>query len=223
MDGHAVIAHRPFILEAEKAFGLSLFARKGWILIITILNHIEKKMQEIWKPITDYENLYEVSNIGRVKSLNYNHTGEEKLLKQKTNKKNGYHTVVLYKYGKTEYPSVHRLVAQAFIPNPDNLPQVNHKDENTENNCVDNLEWCTAKYNLEYNNGQKRRACSRTNGKLSKQIAQYTFDLPCELIKVWPSISEIERQTGYSKSNIFYCCNGKYKQAYGYQWAYWEE
>lgn len=180
-------------------------------------------MDEHWKDIQEYEGLYQVSNKGRVKSLNYNHTGKEKIMKPKTIRKTGYLYIALHKHGKQEYTSVHRLVAEAFIPNPNNLPQVNHKDENKTNNRVDNLEWCTAKYNLEYNNGQKRRACSRTNGKLSKQIAQYTFDLPCELIKVWPSMSEIERQTGYSKSNIFKCCNGEYKQAYGYQWAYWEE
>lgn len=177
-------------------------------------------MKENWKDIKGYEGLYQVSDRGRIKSLNYNHTGKEKLLKPKTNRKKGYLNIALYKYGKTEYPSVHRLVAEAFIPNPDNLPQVNHKDENPTNNNVDNLEWCTAKYNLEYNNGQKRRACSRTNGKLSKPIAQYTFEQPCELIKVWPSMSEIERQNGYSKSNILKCCQGKYIQAYGFIWKY---
>ena len=175
--------------------------------------------EENWKDIEGYEGLYQVSDKGRVKSLNYNHTGKEKIMKLKTTKK-GYLSIALHKYGKQEYLRVHRLVAQAFIPNPDNLPQVNHKDEDKTNNCVENLEWCTAKYNLEYNNGHKRRACSRTNGKLSKQIAQYTFDLPCELIKVWPSMSEIQRQTDYAKGNIFKCCNGKYKQAYGFIWSY---
>ena len=115
-------------------------------------------MQEIWKDIEGYEGLYQVSNKGRVKSLkrkicsNSNHkynTLSEKLLKLSGGGK--YIQVILCKDGKTSAKLVHRLVAQAFIPNPNNLPCVNHKDENKKNNDVRNLEWCTYKYNNEYN------------------------------------------------------------------------
>ena len=116
-------------------------------------------MQEIWKDIEGYEGLYQVSNKGRVKSLkrkicsnSNNHkynTLSEKLLKLSGGGK--YIQVILCKDGKTSAKLVHRLVAQAFIPNPNNLPCVNHKDENKKNNDVRNLEWCTYKYNNEYN------------------------------------------------------------------------
>ena len=116
-------------------------------------------MQEIWKDIEGYEGIYQVSNKGRVKSLkrkicsnSNNHkynTLSEKLLKLSGGGK--YIQVILCKDGKTSAKLVHRLVAQAFIPNPNNLPCVNHKDENKKNNDVRNLEWCTYKYNNEYN------------------------------------------------------------------------
>ena len=105
-------------------------------------------MIEIWKDIEGYENLYQVSNLGRVKSLNYNHTGKEKIMKAKKDK--GYLRVQLYKDGKPKFYSVHRLVATSFLPNPNNLSQVNHIDEDKSNNIVDNLEWCSAKYNSNY-------------------------------------------------------------------------
>ena len=116
-------------------------------------------MKEIWKDIEGYEGIYQVSNKGRVKSLkrkicsnSNNHkynTLSEKLLKLSGGGK--YIQVILCKDGKTSAKLVHRLVAQAFIPNPNNLPCVNHKDENKKNNDVRNLEWCTYKYNNEYN------------------------------------------------------------------------
>lgn len=180
-------------------------------------------MKENWKDIKGYEGLYQVSDRGRIKSLNYNHTGKEKLLTPV--EVCSYMKVCLTK-GKTQkQPSVHRLVAEAFIPNPDNLPEVNHKDEDKTNNQVENLEWCTSKYNVNYGTAISRRTEKTRNGKLSKPIAQFTFDLPCELIKVWPSINEIHRQLGYDKKSIINCCKGKehYNTAYGYQWAYWEE
>lgn len=116
-------------------------------------------MQEIWKDIEGYEGLYQVSNKGRVKSLkrtiktnNKNHpynTLSERLLK--LNGGDRYVSVILYKDGHISAKNVHRLVAQAFIPNPNNYPIINHKDCNGRNNDVRNLEWCTYKYNNEYN------------------------------------------------------------------------
>lgn len=117
-------------------------------------------MQEIWKDVTGYEGLYQVSNFGNVKScdrvvlagMNSNHTYQH--IKSKLLKTGGgkYKQVILCKDGKIKAFTVHRLVAQAFIPNPNNLPCINHKDENPSNNRADNLEWCTYKYNNEYNN-----------------------------------------------------------------------
>ena len=113
---------------------------------------------ECWKPIKDYEGIYEVSNYGRVKSLErviYNsgtknglYTIHEKIIKQRINKKrHGYCELSLHKNGKEKRFKVHRLVAEAFIPNPNNLPEVNHIDGNKENNHASNLEWCTSKEN----------------------------------------------------------------------------
>ncbi|MBQ1581316.1 MAG: HNH endonuclease [Prevotella sp.] len=182
-------------------------------------------MTEEWKPVAGYEGLYEVSNLGRVKSLNYHHTGKEGLLKQNIEKTNPYPyaMVCLYKDGKCATPKVHKLVAMAFIPNPDNLPQVNHKDEDSLNNCVNNLEWCTAKYNANYGTRNKRMAKSLTNGKASKKIAQYASPgFPCELINVWPSLNEIKRQKGWSIGNICAAIKEN-KTAYGFLWGYFEE
>ena len=113
--------------------------------------------EEIWRPIVGYEGLYEVSSYGRVRSLDrYVKCDYEKYRLHKGKvlspgkDKDGYLSVVLSCNGKHKKIAVHRLVAQAFIPNPDNLPQVNHRDENPSNDNVDNLEWCTAKYNLSY-------------------------------------------------------------------------
>lgn len=113
-------------------------------------------MVEVWKEINDYEGLYEVSSLGRVRSLDryVSYTnGQIHLHKGKVLRPgvcNGYLQVVLCKNGEVKHPLVHRLVAEAFIPNPDNLPQVNHKDENPSNNTIDNLEWCTSLYNINY-------------------------------------------------------------------------
>ena len=104
-------------------------------------------MKEIWKPVRNYEGLYEVSNMGRVKSLNYNRTGKERIMKGLDNG-HGYLFVQLCKDGKAKNCRINRLVAMAFIPNPDNLPEVNHKDKIRTNNRVDNLEWCTTQYNI---------------------------------------------------------------------------
>lgn len=112
-------------------------------------------MIEIWKDIEGYEGLYQISNLGNVKSLNYNHTGLEKRLKpQKSNK--GYLRIELCKNGKKKKFSIHELVADTFIENPNNLPCVNHKDENKINNNVENLEHCTYSYNNTYGNRIKK-------------------------------------------------------------------
>ena len=114
-------------------------------------------IEEIWRPIEGYEGLYEVSNLGRVRSLDrfFYRLHKGKVLSP-TKDRYGYLTVTLNYNGKSKTIKIHRLVAQAFLPNPDNLPQVNHKDEVKSNNCVDNLEWCSAKYNVNFGTRQER-------------------------------------------------------------------
>lgn len=167
---------------------------------------------EIWKPVRNYEGLYEVSNMGRVKSLNYNKTGKEKIMKG-VGDGNGYLQVGLYREGKRKKCRINRLVAQAFLENPQNLPEVNHKDENKLNNCVDNLEWCSRSYNMTYNGRAKK-----VGKKNSKPV--YSIDKESGLITYWESIREAERQTGINKGNICSCCKGKMKSIGGFYWIY---
>ena len=164
--------------------------------------------KEYWKPVVGYEGHYQVSNFGRVKSIKF---GKERILKPKKNKF-GYLCINLYKNNiKKEY-KVHRLVAEAFIDNPDNLPQVNHRDENKLNNNADNLEWCTHEYNINY--GTRTERCSK---KLSKPVLQYTLD--GEFVREWPSTMECDRN-GYNRGNVYACCLGKRKTHKGFIWRY---
>ena len=115
-------------------------------------------MKEIWKDIEGYENKYQISNLGRVKALDYRRTKKEKILDSRNNK--GYKAIALWNNSKRKVFLIHRLVANAFIPNPNKFPQINHKDENKLNNCVDNLEWCTQFYNNIY--GTRLQRVSKT-------------------------------------------------------------
>ena len=171
-------------------------------------------MEEIWKDIKGFEGLYQVSNLGRVKSLRRNIISKNRIAR-------GYERVVLCINNSPKNYSVHRLVATAFIPNPDNLPQVNHKDENRTNNCVDNLEWCDGKYNINYGTGTRRRQLSNTNGKCSKPVLQYSLD--GTFIKEWKSTMDVQRNLGFAHAHISECCRGKYTYAYGYIWKYKNE
>ena len=178
---------------------------------------------EIWKDIEGYEGLYQVSNEGRVKSLNYRHTGEEQMLKPANNGW-GYLQVNLWKNSKHKMYRVHRLVANAFLPNPDKLPQVNHKDECKTNNCVENLEYCTAKYNVNYGTYKARISETMTNGKLSIPVDM--FSNQGVFIRQFPSVSEAMRwlQTNASPkasvSHITQCCKNQRNTAYGFKWQY---
>lgn len=168
------------------------------------------------RDVIGYEGLYEVDTNGDVWSLNYNHTDERQKLRAGV-ASNGYLTVALPKNGKQKTYYVHRLVAEAFIDNPMNLPQVNHKDENKQNNSVENLEWCTAAYNLEYS-GIHIKAGEAAAKACSKPILQFTLD--GEFVKEYPSLIEASRQTGIHQGNISCCCNGKRNHACGYKWKY---
>ena len=159
-------------------------------------------MEEIWKDIKGYEGKYQVSNLGKVKSLNYLRTGKEGFIKMYDNK-NGY----LYVNLNGKMFRVHRLVAEAFIENPNKLTDVNHIDENKYNNCASNLEWMSHKDNVNYGNCINKRRKVMTDKKGIK-IYQYTKD--CEFIKEYCSIHEASRQTG-----ITYECIRQTADKYG--------
>lgn len=182
---------------------------------------------EIWKDIEGYEGAYEVSNLGNIRSISrkvlvscssrsvgYERNLCGRLLKPKSDK-DGYLFVAL---GMGNDSKVHRLVAQAFIPNPDNLPQVNHKDENKQNNRAENLEWCTCKYNNRYGTHSKRSGEKHRRG-----LVQYSKD--GIIIRTFVSLIEAEEILGirYARSHIHRCCAGEKKSAYGFKWRYADE
>lgn len=175
--------------------------------------------KEVWKDVKGYDGLYQVSNLGRIKSVRKN-----MILSPFINTRGRYQARFKVK-GKIARPFIHRLVAEAFIPNPNNLPEINHKDENKLNNNVSNLEWCTTKYNSNYGTRNKRIGESnRKNGTYDRQAKERSYiinqyDLNGNFIKQWKSATEIQRSIGYLKSNILRCCHGKTKTAYGYKWS----
>lgn len=191
-------------------------------IIFTIFGYMIKKyIGEYWADIKDFVGLYQVSNFGKVRNTN---TG--RILKQQTTKR-GYLQVGLWKNNKEKKCYVHRLVAQAFIPNPKRLKEVNHKDEDKTNNFVwvnpdgtvdlekSNLEWCTRKYNCNYGSIQIKKSSSQS-------IPIYQYTLEGVFVKRWKSATEVEKTLGFDQGNI---CNAlqlkkRYKTAYGYIWKY---
>lgn len=182
-------------------------------------------MEEIFVDIKGYEGLYQISNLGRVKSLErqvigkYNsiRTLKEFIMKPNIIKK-GYLRIHLCKNGKMKHFLIHQLVASHFIPNPNNFKCVNHKDECKTNNCVENLEWCDIEYNNNYGTRNERLSVSFTNNpNKSKQIIQ--LDKEYNIINEYPSINEAERN-GFSHSKIIDCCRGKRKTHKGFIWKY---
>lgn len=188
----------------------------------------ETMEEEIWKPVKGYEGLYEVSSHGNVRSLSkcYKcskggiHRIPGRMLKLNKNSR-GYFIVRLYNntHGKTY--RVNRLVAIAFLPNPNGYKVVNHKDENKTNNTVENLEWCDHKYNVNFGTGVQRMKENHINHQsLSKRVAQFSLD--GILIKVYPSAHEAERALNkkFAQVDICLCCRGGRNSAYGYKWQY---
>lgn len=180
-------------------------------------------MQEIWKDIAGYEGLYQISNLGNVKSLNYNHTGNPRLLSPK-NHHTGYKLVMLCKNGHKENKTVHALVADAFIPNPEEKPCINHIDGNKGNNTVSNLEWATLSENTRHAIKSNLRADTYMRGMkgslspIKKPVLQ--CDKSGKIIKKWSCISEAARYFQCSPSTIINCCAGRIKSCKGYLWKY---
>ena len=174
---------------------------------------------EQWKAIAGYEGLYEVSDLGRVKSLNYSHTHKEKILRPVKGRK-GYLQVSLYKDGQIKNWRVHRLVAEAFIPNPQCMETINHRDEVKTNNSASNLEWMSQKDNTNYGTRNKRIAEARLNHPAFSKKVQMFDKSTGELLATFPSTMEAERITGIANQSISACCKGKYKSSGGYIWRY---
>ena len=187
---------------------------------------IKMMVKEIWKTaVYDdevYEGLYKVSNLGRILSLNYKNTGKPGLMNP-VKDKNGYFKVGFWKNREYKMCLVHRLVAFAFLPNPENKPYINHKIEGkkgkkinmvifNEDGSVDEekstIEWCTPKENNDYGTRTERT---------SKKVLQFTLD--GEFVREWPSTAECGRN-GFDFRNVSACCRGKIKSAYGFLWKY---
>lgn len=189
------------------------------------------KSIEIWRTAVydgiEYES-YQVSNLGRIMSLNYHREGRADLMNPRK-RKDGYLQVNLRKNGIRKTFQVHRLVAETFLENPENKPEINHIDEDKTNNFVflnedgsvdkekSNIEWSTHKNNCNHGTRNERMRETLTNGKLSKPVLQLSLD--GEIIREWPSVSEVGRN-GFSKGHVAACCNGKEKTYKGFLWMY---
>lgn len=166
---------------------------------------------DLFKDIPNYEGLYQISTTGKIR--NHKHH----ILAQTLNSTSNYYRVHLCKNGKAKWHSIHKLVAETFIPNPDNLPEVNHKDENKLNNNVSNLEWTTHRDNANYGTRIKRIRSKLTNHlELSKPVQCIETGV------IYPSLIETQRKTGIFATSIKQVCKGRQKTAGGYHWQYIE-
>ena len=156
---------------------------------------------EEWKDVVGAEEYYQISSLGRIKNKG---TGE--ILKPSIS--SGYRHIEL-RYGINKMVLIHRLVAEAFIPNPFGFRCVNHKDENKLNNCVDNLEWCTYQYNATYGKGALQR---------NSKVIQY--DMAGNAMQIWESMKEASEKLEINYQGISACCRGKKKSSGGYMWSY---
>lgn len=177
--------------------------------------------KEIWKDVVGYEGFYQVSNLGRIRSLpnldakqKFNYREYYKILTPFL-EKSGYLRVQLTR-GNRKRVLLHRLVAEAFVPNPNNYPIVNHKDENTTNNRADNLEFCTVKYNSSYGTANERRYNSYKE-KHGRPVNMY--DLNGNFIKRYDCLRSVSKD-GFYPSNVRFCCEGIYHKSGGFKWKY---
>ena len=170
----------------------------------------------VWKPIKDFEGLYEISNFGKVR----NSKGEIKKHGIKRTTGTCYKTVRLWKDGKYHNKYIHRLIAEAFIPNPQNLPFINHKDEDGTNNSIENLEWCTPKYNTNYGTARERQAKKIRGRESEKRKAVLQYSIDGKFVAYYPSITHASKELGCSTSEIAQACNGKRKTSRGFIWKY---
>lgn len=162
-------------------------------------------MEEIWKDIKGYEGLYCVSNYGRIKSLAKNRYGvKSEIILKPFLDKDGYELVCLCHNDKRKYKRVHIIVAEHFIPNPNNLPIVHHKNSIKRCNFIGNLQWSTYQYNNEQGNG--------------KEVLQCTLD--GLYVNSFPSIKKASDFTGVGYYGISDCCRGKCKTAGGFRWSF---
>lgn len=192
---------------------------------------LENYESEVWKPIVGYEGIYEVSNYGRVKRLAYvehllksgiypyERHYNDRILKGSISKVHGYHVTTLMKDGIQKHHLSHRLVAEAFIPNPNNYPFINHKDETRLNNKVDNLEWCTPLYNTRYGGGIQRGTEARRKSKKGwKRVFQYSIN--GDFIASFESLNEAERTTGFKSISISNSCHSNNVRRFGFYWRF---
>lgn len=183
--------------------------------------------KEIWLPIAEYEGWYEVSNLGRVRSIDRSIVDSRgitrfckgQILKPAPTSPKGYLGVMLCKNGIGKTKKIHRLVAETFIPNPEDLPEVNHKDENTLNNNIDNLEWVSSQYNINYGT-RLERISQQKRGKAPMRYIVYQLNMNNDIIKEYPSIAAASRETGIKATTIRTCglkypCN---KSVDGFKW-----
>ena len=188
-------------------------------------------MEEIWKDIEGYEGLYQVSNLGRVKTVerisvvkDVVHGTYSRKLKEKIKKlsldSNGYLFITLSKNGNHKTFGVHRLVAQAFIPKIDGKFFIDHIDGNCRNNCVTNLRWCTHTENCNFDIAKRNKSISHTRLR-GRKVAQYSKN--GDFICSYPSLSIAAKSTGCRISNIQRCCNGLSKHSGGFIWKYMNE
>jgi hypothetical protein len=186
--------------------------------------------KEIWKEVDGYEGLYKVSSYGNVLSLKYCGSNRKHLLAPNPDHK-GYLMVYLSKRGKRKTFKVHRLVASAFIPNPHNLPQVNHKDENKQNNHADNLEWCDSAYNVNYGTANNRRVETiKKSGWQPEHMEKLHAKNRIPVLMIHPQTGNVLKrykcgqeaaiENNINKSSIYQVCKHIRKTAGGYIWRY---
>ena len=183
-------------------------------------------MSELWKTVYGYENLYEVSNQGRVRSLPRIVSGHRTFMRngrilRPQERRHGYLSVWLYGNGSKKQVSVHRLVAEAFCERRDGCDEVNHLNEDKQDNRAENLAWCTKKENCSYGSRPKRISQKNTNGKQSMAVIQYTMS--GDFVAEYPSLNEARRQTGINQGGICCCANGITSHAGGFRWEYAEK